>query len=151
MDVQNPAKISFIKAIHLCFLALFCPQRFIAEEQANNRQLNEFPRVEPENRALKLRHALLRAFELVALSGVIGTTVGKIAHVFCGPASSNTISILQIAGALLLLWGTLAVRGWDIQTFGGATLTERVNQWIYRFLYCCGTAVLVISLSWPQN
>ncbi len=151
MAAQHPTKISFLKAIHLCFLALFFPQRFIAEEEANNRQLTELPPVEPEKGALKLRRALFKAFELVALSGVIGTIVGRIAHGLCGPASSNTISVLQIAGALLLLWGTLAVRGWDIQTYGGATLTERVNQWIYRLLYCCGTAVLVISLSWPQS
>jgi hypothetical protein len=41
----------------------------------------------------------------------------------------------------------LFVRGWDIQTLGGVTLTERVNRWIYRLLYCLGTAAIVTSLT----
>lgn len=151
MAAQQPTKISCLRAIHLCFLALFWPQRFIAAEEENNRQVSALPPAEPERGVLKLHRALRSAFGLVVLSGAIGATIGKIAHEFCGPASSNAIAMLQIVGALLLLWGTLAVRGWDIQTYGGATLTERVNQWIYRFLYCCGTAVLVISLSWPTS
>lgn len=32
---------------------------------------------------------------------------------------------------------------------GGVSLTERVNQWIYRTLYCIGTAILVGSLALP--
>ena len=56
---------------------------------------------------------------------------------------------LQIFGATVLLGATLFVRGWDIQSWGGVTLTERVNRWIYRFLYCLGTAVIVASLALP--
>jgi hypothetical protein len=69
-------------------------------------------------------------------------------HVHC--AAAKHITWLQIAGTCLLLWGTLFVRGWDIQSFGGVTLSERVNQWLYRSLYCTGTAALVSSLSWTQ-
>lgn len=67
-----------------------------------------------------------------------------------GCSTPKLIAWLQIAGTCLLLWGTLFVRGWNIQTYGGVTLTERVNQWLYRTLYCVGTAVLVSSLAWPQ-
>ena len=52
-----------------------------------------------------------------------------------------------MTGAGLLLWGTLFVRGYDIQTYGGVTLTERVNQWVYRTMYCAGTALLVCSVA----
>jgi len=38
------------------------------------------------------------------------------------------------------------VRGWDIQTISGVSLTERVNRWIYLLLYCLGTVVVVASL-----
>lgn len=44
----------------------------------------------------------------------------------------------------------LFIRGWEIQTHAGVTFTERVNQWIYRFLYCAGTTAIVCSLAWPQ-
>ena len=45
-----------------------------------------------------------------------------------------------------MLWGTLFVRGWEIQTYSGVTLVERVNRWLYRALYCSGTALIVASL-----
>lgn len=151
MASTRPTKISFLKAGYLCLLAVFVPKRFLAEENADNEKLKAIPQSEPEERVHKLRRALLRAFQLVATSGAIGIATGQIAYHACGPASGNTIAALQVVGALILLWGTLAVRGWDIQTYGGITLTERVNQWIYRFLYCCGTAALVLSLSWPTS
>jgi hypothetical protein len=151
MANTRPTKISFLSAVRLCFLAVFVPQHFLAEENADNEKLKAIPPSEPEERVHKLRRALLRAFQLVSLSGAIGIAIGQLTYRTCGPASSNTIASLQVVGALILLWGTLAVRGWDIQTYGGITLTERVNQWIYRFLYCCGTAALVLSLSWPST
>jgi len=64
-----------------------------------------------------------------------------------GRPSGALITASQVFGAGLLLSGTLFVRGWEIQSWSGVTLTERVNQWIYRFLYCTGTAVLIWSLA----
>ncbi len=36
-----------------------------------------------------------------------------------------------------------------MQAMGGATLPERVNQWLYRTLYCVGTALIVWGRAWP--
>jgi hypothetical protein len=60
------------------------------------------------------------------------------------------IGFLQIAGTGLLLWATLFVRGWEIQSWGGNTLGERVNRWLYRALSFVGTLILVFALSLPQ-
>jgi hypothetical protein len=128
MANTRPTKISFIKATYLCLLAIFAPKRFLAEESADNEKLKAIPPSDPEKSVYKLRRALLRAFQLVAISGVVGIALGQFAHILCGPASGNTIAALQMIGALILLWGTLAVRGWDIQSYGGITLTERINQ-----------------------
>ena len=62
-------------------------------------------------------------------------------------ATPGNVAALQVVGASLLLWATLFVRGFEIQTNAGVTLTERVNQWLYRFLYCVGTALIVYSLA----
>jgi hypothetical protein len=88
---------------------------------------------------------------LVVVSCIAGAVAGATAGDVFGPVSARVISAIQIVGALLLLWGTLFVRGWQIQTYKGITLIERVNQWIYRTLYCLGTGVLVASLTWPQR
>jgi hypothetical protein len=49
---------------------------------------------------------------------------------------------------LVLLWATIAVRGNEIETWGGVTLSERVNKWIFQGLYFVGTTFLVWSVSW---
>lgn len=142
-------KISFREAVCLCFLAVFRPERFNAEEDIHNERLRVAPSGNPERRVYILRRALIGSLQLVLASGAVGAALAKILFWALGTANSSTIVNFQIVAALLLLWGTLAVRGWDIQTYNGETLTERVNQWIYRFLYCAGTVALVISLAWP--
>ena len=104
-----------------------------------------------DNGAHVVHRAFWLSFLLVAISCIVGAVAGATAGDWFGPASTRLIAILQVVGALLLLWGTLFVRGWEIQTYKGTTLIERVNQWIYRSLYCTGTAVLVASLVWPQR
>ena len=65
-----------------------------------------------------------------------GYALGQISTGIFGCATSNSVTALAVIGACLLLWGTLFVRGWEIQTYKGRSLTERVNQWLYRALYC---------------
>ena len=77
----------------------------------------------------------------------IGYLSGKALGWVSSPTPTRLVPALQIFGVTVLLWATLFVRGWDIQTLGGVTLTERVNRWIYRLLYCLGTAAIVASLT----
>ena len=58
---------------------------------------------------------------------------------------------MQLVAAGILLWATLFLRGWDIQSIGGVTLTERVNQWWFRTAYWTGTAMLAASMMWPLD
>jgi hypothetical protein len=52
---------------------------------------------------------------------------------------------------MVLLWATLALRGWEVQSYSNATLTERVNQWIFRFLCCIGTFLFVAAIGWDAG
>jgi len=107
-----------------------------------------------QNSATIVCRAFWLSLLLVAISAVLGFTVGELAIVFVVPEiAAHLVTPLQLVGAFLLLWGTLFVRGWDIQTHGGVTLTERVNQWLYRGMYFVGTTLVVISLtiSWGQQ
>lgn len=149
MADTRPTKLSLVKAIWVCLLLLFSPSRFAKEEEADTKARASLDKIsEPTPPSLHVRRAFGKSFLLVATSAALGYFLG-ITLQFAGCASSQAIAWLQIAGACLLLWGTLFVRGWEIQTYCGVTLTERVNQWLYRFLYCSGTTVLVLSLAWP--
>jgi hypothetical protein len=147
-----PTPVSFWGAVRLCVLLLCFPERFQAAEEADNEALRRAshsgsqPPTRP--RSSTIRHALIYSGGLVLISATFGFLAGALLgnYLFCG--TPKFIMWLQIVGTCLLLWGTLFVRGWEIQTYGGVTLTERVNQWLYRSLYCAGTAVLVSSLAW---
>jgi hypothetical protein len=102
----------------------------------------------PSHPALEVRRAFWSSLIVVLASLAAGCAVGLLLSRLLGRPSTRTLSALQLVGASLLLWGTLFVRGWGIQTYSGVTLTERVNQWIYRALYFFGTGVIVCSLSW---
>ena len=150
MANTRPTPVGFVKAACLVWLLLAKPKRFLELEAEDARALNAVNNPEKEEGAFVVRHAFFKSLLLVLSSGVIGYVAGRAFGAARGCASANLVSWLQILGASLLLWGTLFIRGWEIQTYGGVTFTERVNQWIYRALYCIGTAVLVCSLAWPQ-
>jgi hypothetical protein len=146
-----PTSIKFFRAIQLCLLLLFAPTKFEAEEKAYNLELNSVSdKANPNCSSSSIvRHAFFYSALVVAVSGSVGYLFGLILGVF-SCATPKLIAWFQVVGACLLLWGTLFVRGWEIQSYGGINLTERINQWLYRSLYCVGTAILICSLAWPQ-
>jgi len=146
----RPTPVSFVDAVRLCILLLLVPKRLIeVQDQDNETRKNYSTDAQREHSAYIVRRAFLYSLLLVMLSGVIGYGAGFALGSLIGCATTKLIAWLQISGACFLLWGTLFVRGWEIETYSGVTITERVNQWLYRFLYCVGTAVFVCSLAWP--
>jgi hypothetical protein len=125
------------------------PERMAEEEKRDEAERGAFPpQTLARHRAHVVRHAFWSSLILVILSCALGYAVGAAYEFVTDRPSARMIAVVQMGGAALLLWGTLFVRGWSIQTFGGVTLTERVNQWIFRALYCAGTTLLVASLVW---
>lgn len=142
-------RIGPARALKFCLLGACFPKRLIDAQQADDEVRRGFSQPPPaqEHDAFKVRRAFWESLIWVLCSMAVGYLCGLLVCVAYGHASQVLIRVLQGIGATLLLWGTLFVRGWDIQTFGGVTLTERVNRWIYRLLYCLGTAVLIASLA----
>jgi len=146
MALKQPAPVSFFRAIYLCAIAIVAPSKFEKLDSADRASLESRPN-DTRKPADHLRQALFRSLFLVLLSGLVGLILSELTCRLFGP-SKSWLAALQVLGAMILLWATLAVRGWDVLTFSGVTLTERVNQWIYRTLYCLGTALLVMTVGW---
>ena len=147
MADTRPTKVSFLRGVYLCILLIFSPRKFLAEQEKDNQARKNFSgQAENKLSPMIVRRAFGMSLLLVVVSGLVGYSLGLIGSCLFGCASNKAISLLQILGVLLILWGTLFVRGWEIQTYCGVTLTERVNQWLYRSLYCVGTSILVFSL-----
>lgn len=151
MADTRPTPASFWRALKLCLIAIGLPEQMESEERKDDelrKTMGERPSTSP-HRAFVVRRAFFGSLVLVLVSGAVGFSAGVVMQSIGRCATGTTTSWLQIGGASLLLWGTLFIRGWEIQSYGGVTLTERVNQWIYRALYCAGTAVIVYSLAFP--
>lgn len=146
MANTSPTPITFFGALKLVVLLLFRPARFLEFQARDTVVLSAATKPAPIEAALVVRRAFFASLVLVIASAAAGFAIGALSGRL-GCTRPGTVAWLQIAGTSLLLWGTLFIRGWEIQTYGGINLTERVNQWIYRSLYCVGTAVLVSSLA----
>lgn len=143
--------LSFARAVWLCLLLLLATQRFKTEERNDQAARDNYKTsFELPHRADVVRRAFLSSLFLVLAFSLIGFSLGRAMQMLGRCATPETTVWAQAIGAALLLWGTLFVRGWEIQSYSGVQLTERVNQWLYRFLYCVGTAIIVYSLSFPQ-
>jgi nitric oxide reductase large subunit len=142
-------KISFWRAIFLVLIAAVAPNRFIREQEKDDEERKKFPESPPhkEHNIMIVRRAFWSSLLLVIASSLLGYGIGFIIDSFSGCVGKRLINPFQIIGVLLLLWATLFVRGWDIQTYGGVTLTERVNRWIFRTLYCIGTGLIISSFA----
>lgn len=149
MADTHPTKLIFFRACRLCVLAVFSPQKFQVEQDRYPKLLEQSEQTQRQNpRSNVLYRAFWSSLIHVVLSASIGFAAAMIFS-YLGFVSSASVTTLQIVGALLLLWATLFVRGWEIQTWCGSTLLERINRWIYRALCCLGTSLLVFSLSLP--
>ncbi len=152
MKNGRPNTVSFLRAIKLCVLLLCSPKKFMKleeEEEASRKSGEQNESIgRREHPTIVVRRAFYTSACLVFASAVLGYTLGR----FCFACASSTVPTIwaQIVGTCLLLWGTLFIRGWEIQTHGGVTLTEKVNQWIYRCLCCVGTFILIFSIACPQ-
>ena len=147
MGQKIPTKVSFLRAVRICFLAVFWPKRLEELEEEEAPKLDAAP-ADEETRIRKVHHAFWTSFILILGFGAIGISAGLLLKCYYGSPSTFAINVLQIIGAGLLLWGTLFVRGFEIQSFASVTLGERVDKWLYRTMYCIGTAVIICSLAW---
>ncbi len=149
MADTRPTKQHFFSIVYLCLLAIFCPKRLIDQENKDNEIRKTFSgQDKKEHAAYNVNRAFWHSLGLIILFGCIGGITGLFLRYKFNQPSSTIIICLQVIGVSLLLWGTLFIRGWEIQSYCGVTLSERVNQWIYRTLYCMGTGIVICSLVW---
>ena len=143
----TPTPASLRRMASLIWWAFTDTQRFHAEEAADNEILKAQTKRADATGLSKLREGLWQAFLWCLGSLAVGVLAGVTAPMLFGAWVEVAIGTV-IIGTLIILWGTLALQGWEIQTFGGVTLTERVNRWVFRLFYALGTAFIVAGSVW---
>ncbi len=133
---MDPSPSTVVGKIRLCWLAVFDPARFTRIESALG---TPEPR-KWDRRIDQVRSGLAAAFLSTVSAALVGGCVG-LGVLSILPAEVG-MSVLGGLGALLLLWAIVGVRGWNIQSVKGNTLSEQVNRWLYLSLSWAGTMLL---------
>ena len=150
MGETYPTKVNFWRKCHLSILSVTNPEGFERHQGRYNIVLNQSSgSADRKPPGAIVCRAFWFSFLLVVSSVAAGCALGIGIRKLHPSANRPLAQALQITGTFSLIWATLFVRGWEIQTICGTTLAERVNQWIYRALYCVGTVLLACSLALP--
>jgi len=137
----------------IIFYAIARPSSFVETEIRHNDEMNRIllsrKVVSEPSKIYYVRSALFQAFWICLVSTLCGAGIGLAA----AKTMTNTAVAtgIIVAGTAILLWATLAVQGWSIQSMKGQTLTERVNQWIFRTLYAVGTLFISLGSTWAVS
>ncbi|HWK68594.1 MAG TPA: hypothetical protein VNS34_27025 [Rhizobiaceae bacterium] len=145
MSDEPKPPLSFSRKVLYAALTLVSPRRVASAAADELRN----PKIEPEmlRRVKAIRRGFLQSVAWMLATAVLGYCFGRAAFRLFGP-NDFAVLALATAGGLVLLWATMAVQGWNIQSMEGNTLPERINQWIYRSLTLLGTLLAVMSGSW---
>jgi hypothetical protein len=100
------------------------------------------------DRAVHIAASLRSAAIVVGVTALVGAGAGYT----LGRLLGNMLWLIQLAqfaGAALILWATIWELGWNVRSFGGDTLPERVHQYLFRVLYAVGTFLFILAYFWP--
>lgn len=149
---RGRASFSTVNLMRGLYLIFRSPERFA---QLANEDAAQLPTPDPAQHftqaARAVRRGLGQSFGLVIGTVVAGWVGGEALEHLVGPASPVVNHILQYGGVGVILWATLAIQVWNIQTIKGRSLPERLNGAIYRALYLVGSFLLVLSVAWPAT
>jgi hypothetical protein len=108
MALKQPLPVSFWGAIYLCLVAIFAPGKFNKLDEEDRASLETRPNATARYRIDYVRRALFYSLALVLASGLVGVVLGNIAC-RCIGKSDVWVTTLQVVGAGLVLWATLAI------------------------------------------
>lgn len=151
MTLPNDGRIPFFKGLWIVVLFFFAKKKFQKIEDKDNKdRINVRNRNEEDEdrRSEILWKGYVISLTYILLSLLIGT-ITAFALISAGLTPGKYTSVIfQLISALFILWATLSVGGWSIQSYSNDTLTEKVGRWVASWSYSVGTLLLVVSLLW---
>jgi len=95
------------------------------------------------------RQSALRSKTLISLAWIVSAiTIGWFSMFYCfSPSSITTRQLVSIASVALFAWATLGRLGWTEQSIKRTTIYERLDIFMFWFLYWIGTLCAVAALA----
>lgn len=124
------------------FFLLFYPNRLV------KMAIKHTPSADPEqikNSIGIVRHHVFRGLRIsggTALFSVLIYLILSFSHINIG---HRILIIFRFFGYMFVLWGVFSPAGWKIQTIGGETLPEIIDEEWHRLIYMIGLTLLLLS------
>jgi hypothetical protein len=130
-------------------LAICRPDAFEEYSRLHNERVNSQPDAVEIRRFDPIRRGYCEAAAWMIASVAAGVLLGA---ALCAALGIMPVAVTAaaIAGTGLILWASLAFQGWTVQTYSDVTLEERVNRWLFRFLYSAGTFLIAVAATWQM-
>jgi hypothetical protein len=91
-------------------------------------------------RLQNLRINFFRSFVLLIIATVVGLLISY-------RFSYSIPNLIGVTSLFLLAWPTLEKLGYSIKSFGGDTVVERLDDFIFRVLFLLGTFLGILALA----
>ena len=118
----------------------------MAKNEAGQSQVKDSAVSSQEGHVTKLREAILKSFGLVFAVFVVALLSAMIGHRYYSAWLLKISPWTQIASAFLILWAVLGQLGFEIETWDGNSLPERINKYWFRILMVFGTYLLMVGM-----
>ncbi len=167
MKDKNKEEKSLIDWLILMFYFIFNSGKFIeiateesikSEFESNKELSKAYPnkvlpsnereefRKREEERTILLRKAISKSFLYLFYTIVLSFILSFIlVRIFKISISATLLITTRFISASLIFGAVLGRLGWEIQTYSGDTLPEKINSLWYRFLYILGVFFLMFS------
>ena len=116
----------------------FSPNRLCDEAYRTDSITNEDVKKQQKERVFRIRNEIFKSFVVVLAVSFLAKLSSLLFWV--SPA------ILIVISVFILLWATLGLLSWEIQSWGGKSLPERINIVWYKALYIIGTYFAFLSI-----
>ena len=124
-------------------LALVFEERYInGLIEADADKFGQTPAQAKDN-VIKRLHILRRAVFGSLLALTISVLIGLLLAMRLPPSPKVWVGVASI---FCFAWATLAKLGWQVGSFAGNTVVERLDLLIFRLLYCLGTFLGTLAL-----
>ena len=144
--VFKPSKYQSLAANHNIATTLEAPE-LAQKYREGNYPINMYEYLSHAlEMGIKLKQYLLRSFFTVSKILIVALAIGCFTNKlsFSLPLSINKIT--SISSAFLLSWAALFELGWDLRTWKGEAMHERVHSLLFKTMFVSGSLLLMIAL-----
>lgn len=137
MDKKNWRIIIFLPLVLIIFILTncmpTCAVKFIGISDKDTENLRKYL---PEFRKRQLQSAAL----------IIALFIISLVITSCSADISRITHYFEILSAMVLTHAGFGQLGWEIQTWPGDSIMEKVNKWWFRTVYSLGVFLLFVAI-----